>query len=67
MLTIDHISEASERVRRLRAEADAERLAPRGKPRRLLAGALRQAADKLDPTPVDVVPAAPSQLVRTTA
>jgi hypothetical protein len=57
MLTIDQLAEASERVRRLRADADAERLVRRGSPRRLLAGALRRAADRLDPTPVDIAPA----------
>jgi hypothetical protein len=54
MLTFDPHSEARERARQLRAQAAAERLHP-STTRRLLAGALRRTADRLDSRPL-VIP-----------
>jgi hypothetical protein len=48
MLTPDPLFESRARGRKLRAEAAAERLRP-PTARRLLADALRRAADRLDP------------------
>jgi NADPH:quinone reductase-like Zn-dependent oxidoreductase len=59
MLTFDALVEARERGRQLQAEAAAERLRP-PTARRLLAEALRRAANRLDPVAV-VVPVACSQ------
>jgi hypothetical protein len=49
MFTFDALLEAREHGRRLRAEADLERLVRRGTARRAVADALRRAADRLDP------------------
>ena len=54
MLTPDPLSEFRERSRQLQAQAAAERLYP-STMRRLLAEALRRAANRLDPGPV-VIP-----------
>jgi hypothetical protein len=54
MLTFDPHSEARERARQLHAQAAAERLHP-STTRRLLAEALRRAADRLDSRPL-VIP-----------
>jgi hypothetical protein len=51
MLTFDPHSEARERARQRHAEAAAERL-HLSTSRRLLAGALRRTADRLDPGPL---------------
>jgi hypothetical protein len=53
MLTFDPHSEARERARQLQAQAAAERLHP-STTRRLLAEALRRAANRLDPGSVAV-------------
>jgi hypothetical protein len=50
MSAFDPLTEATERRRRLFAEAAAERLAQRPTPRRALAASLRRAADRLDPS-----------------
>jgi hypothetical protein len=49
MFTFDPLQEARERGRRLRAEADPERLFRRPTARRAFAGTLRRVADRLDP------------------
>jgi hypothetical protein len=54
MLTFDPHSEARERARQLQGQAAAERLHP-STTRRLLAGALRRTADRLDSRPL-VIP-----------
>jgi hypothetical protein len=51
MLTFDPHSEAHERARQLQTQAAAERL-HRSTTRRLLAGALRRTANRLDPGPL---------------
>jgi hypothetical protein len=50
MSTFDPLTEATERRRRLLAEAAAERLVQYPTTRRRLAGVLRHAADRLDPS-----------------
>jgi len=51
MSTFDPHSEARERARQLQTQAAAERL-HRSTTRRLLAGALRRTANRLDPGPL---------------
>ena len=51
MLTFDPHSEARDRARQLQTQAAAERL-HRSTTRRLLAGALRRTANRLDPGPL---------------
>ena len=60
MLTFDPLVEARERGRRLRAEADPERLFRSPTARRAFADALRRVADRLDP----LVAAAPVPRLR---